>query len=327
LAAASEAAAGGHADRLCPVLAGPTAVGKTGLVTGLAARLPIEVISLDSRQIYRGLRIGTAQPTAVEQAACPHHLVDFLPPEESYSAQRFRADFERTWQEIVRRGHVPVLVGGAGFYLRALTHGFLPLPDDAEPRLPAVRDAVAALAPAELDAELARVDPASARRLHPNDRYRRRRALEVFRLTGRSLSSHAAAHTPRPALGLAFALVRLELPVAALDARIARRTAAMLDAGWVQETAGLLAHHAPDCPGLRSIGYAEIVRHLQGELPAGKLPGAIVQVTRQYAKRQRTWFRGLAARAAGSPQDPAVAAALHDLAAAARDRLADRGAD
>ncbi len=314
-------AAASERPPLCPVLAGPTAVGKTGLVIALAARAPIEVISLDSRQVYRGLRIGTAQPTAAEQAACPHHLVDFLPPEKTYSAQRFREDFSRVWPEIVARGRVPVLVGGAGFYLRAVTDGLLPLPADAEARLPAVRAEIAALAPAALDAELARVDPASAARLHPNDRYRRQRALEIFRLAGRALPAITAEQSPDPARGLEFAVVRLERPTAELEARIVARTEQMLATGWLEETTALCREHDPGCPGLRSLGYAELVQHLAGRLPASQLAPAIVRATRQYAKRQRTWFRGLEVAAAGSPDDPGVLATTAALVADARRRL------
>jgi len=315
-------AAAGERPPLCPVVVGPTAVGKTGLVTALAARSPIEVISLDSRQVYRGLRIGTAQPTAAEQAACPHHLVDFLPPEETYSAQRFREDFTRAWSQIVARGRVPVLAGGAGFYLRAVTEGLLALPADAEQRLPAVRQEVAALPPAELDAELARVDRATHDRLHPNDRYRRQRALEIFRLTGRSQSAITAGQAPDPAGGLEFAVVRLERPATELDPRIAARTAQMLASGWLEETTALCREHDPACPGLRSLGYAEVVQHLAGRLPGAELAPAIVRTTRQYAKRQRTWFRGLDAITAGSPDDPGVLAAAAALVADAQRRLA-----
>jgi tRNA dimethylallyltransferase len=299
------------------VIAGPTAAGKTALVVALASEYPIEVISLDSRQIYRGLRIGTAQPTSAEQARCVHHLIDFLDPEAVYTAQRFREDFCRVWLEIVGRGRLPILAGGAGMYLRAVTGGLLPLPDGSDRRLPAVRAAIAALDDAALAAELARVDPASHARLHPNDRYRRSRALEIHRLAGRPLSELTANQTPDPALGLEFPLFLLERPVAELDARIAARTDAMLATGWVEETRTLLRDHAPDCPGLRSIGYAEVVRFLTGELGGADLGPGIALATRRYAKRQRTWFRPLEREAAGSPDDPALRSALRDVVARA----------
>ena len=304
--------AGGSEQRgaLCPVIAGPTAAGKTGLVIALAAAYPIEVISLDSRQIYHGLRIGTAQPSPAEQSVCTHHLVDFLSPEATYTAQRFREDFSRLWLEIRARGHLPILAGGAGMYLRAVTGGLLPLPAGSDARLPRVRAEVGALDDAALAAELARVDPVSHARLHANDRYRRTRALEIYRLAGKPLSELTARQEPDPALGLEFPLFVLERPVEELDDRIAARTEAMLAAGWVEETRGLLQRHPPDCPGLRSIGYAEVVRFLGGELAGGELAPAIVQATRQYAKRQRTWFRPLEREAAGSPEDRSLRRAL-----------------
>jgi len=312
LAGASE-----RGPRSCPAIVGPTGVGKTALVTALAARFPIEIISLDSRQIYRGLRIGTAQPTGEEMRVCPHHLVDFLDPDDTYSAQRYRADFCRVWREIADRGRVPVVVGGAGLYLRAVSEGFVPLPPGSEERLPAVRDQVASLDDAELAAALEAADPVTSGRLHPRDRYRRRRALEICRLAGRALSELAAAQEPDPALGLIFPVVRLDRPAGELAARIAARAAAMLAAGWVEETRALLTRHAPDCPGLRSIGYAEIVRHLAGEVAAADLAPAIALATRQYAKRQRTWFRSLACEAAGSPDDGEVRAAAEQAVARA----------
>jgi tRNA dimethylallyltransferase len=303
----------GGPDRLCPAIVGPTAIGKTALILQLAREFPLEVISLDSRQIYRGLRIGTAQPSAAEQAACRHHLVDFLPPAETYSAQRFRRDFGVCWQGITARGRLPILVGGAGFYLKAVSEGLFDLPPGNEQRLAAIRAEVAALADQDLAAELARVDPPTAARLHPHDRYRRQRALEIFRLSGRPASELAAGQTPTAMLDLAFPVVRLERPVGELDARIRARTAAMLAGGWVAETEDLLQRHAADCPGLRSLGYAAIVRMLAGALPAADLAPSIALATRQYAKRQRTWFRRIDVVAAGAPADPAVLDAVRRL--------------
>ena len=295
---------------VCPALVGPTAVGKTGLVTALAARLPVEVISLDSRQIYRGLVIGTAQPTPAERAACPHHLIDFVDPDEAYSAQRFRADFVRVHGEIAARGGVPLLAGGAGMYLTAVREGFMDIPGHTPARLREVRAELAPLPDGEIRRRLAAVDPEAHRAIHPRDRKRSQRALEVHRLAGRTQTELQAAQRPDPALGLEFPVFVLERPVAELDARIAARTAAMLAAGWVAETAALRQRHRDDGPGLSSIGYREIVAHLEGRLPAGELAPAIVRATRQYAKRQRTWFRGVDAARRGRPHDPALADAL-----------------
>lgn len=292
--------------RTCPVIAGPTGVGKTGLITRLAAEHPIEVISLDSRQIYRGLRIGTAQPTDAELSVCPHHLIDFLSPDDTYDAMRFRGDFERVFVEICRRGGVPILVGGAGLYLTALVEGFLEIPGNDAEKLAAIRSELERLDDGEIRSRLAAVDPESIRRLHRNDRVRLQRALEIFRLAGRPLTELLDEQEARPSLGLAFPVHVLERPVAELDRRIEQRTRSMLDAGWIEETETLLAVHGPDSPGLGSIGYREIVAVLQGRQPRGELAAAIVRVTRQYAKRQRTWFRKVDAAARCAPGDPAL---------------------
>ena len=294
----------------CPVIVGPTAVGKTGLITSLAARLPGAVISLDSRQIYRGLRIGTAQPSAEELAACKHHLIDFVPPEDHYSAMRYRADFEKVIKEISRRGVQPVLVGGAGMYLTALREGFLNLPEGSEARLVEIRGELDVLDDAAIRGQLELVDPASAERIHTNDRYRSQRALEIFRLAGKPMSELMAAQRPQPSLGLNFPTIYLDRPVAELEERIARRTEVMLAGGWIEETEDLLARHPADCPGLVSIGYREIVRHLRGDITRAELAPQIVQVTRQYAKRQRTWFRHTETVTEGHPDDAGLVDAI-----------------
>ena len=294
------------ASGVCPVIAGPTAVGKTGLVTGLAARLPVEVISLDSRQIYRGLRIGTAQPTAAERAACPHHLVDFVDPEEAYSAQRFRRDFQRVHAEITARGGLPLLVGGAGMYLTAVAVGFMPVPGQSPARLAEVRQELDRLDDRDIRRRLAAVDPDAHGRIHASDRLRSQRALEIYLVCGRTQTELQRAQRPDPALGLEFPTFVLEREVGDLDARIAARTAAMLAAGWIEEAEDLLTRHRADGLGLASIGYREIVRHLRGTLPGSELAPAIVRTTRQYAKRQRTWFRRVDARWRGRPDDPAL---------------------
>ena len=294
---------GAFSGRQCPVLVGPTAVGKTALITRLAAEHNLEVISLDSRQIYRGLRIGTAQPTDEELAICPHHLVDFVSPDEKYDAMRFRRDFEAAFTEISGRGGVPILVGGAGMYLTALRAGFLEIPDGDPEQLAEVRSELDALDDREIRTRLAAVDPVSARRLHANDRYRLQRALEIFLLTGRCMTELTAAQQPDPALGLAFPTFVLERPVPELDRRIALRTERMLTTGWIEETEAALQKHPADCPGLQSLGYREITAMLAGNLARDELTAAIAQVTRQYAKRQRTWFRKVACLGRGNPED------------------------
>jgi tRNA dimethylallyltransferase len=294
---------------VCPVIVGPTAVGKTALITSLAREFPVEIISLDSRQIYRGLRIGTAQPTAAELAICPHHLVDFLPPEETYDAARYRRDFCRVHAEITARGGRPVVVGGAGLYLTAIREGFFDLGSDGRP-LEVVRAELDALDDDEIRRRLHAADPNTWRRIHANDRYRNQRALEICEVAGRPMSELAAAQHPQPALGLSFPVFVLERPVAELDARIAARTRAMLAGGWLEETRDLLTRHDADCGGLGSLGYREIVAHLRGRLAPAQLESSIIRVTRQYAKRQRTWFRKVEAVGRGRAEDAAIVAAV-----------------
>jgi tRNA dimethylallyltransferase len=288
-------------------------VGKTSLITSLADRFPIEVISLDSRQIYHELRIGTAQPTEDELAVCPHHLVDFVSPVEKYDAMRFRRDFERVFADIVTRGGVPILVGGAGMYLTALRDGFMKIPGSSPERLSEVRKNLEPLADEEVRARLLQVDPESHAAIHANDRYRNQRALEIFEISGLPMSVLKAEQAPDPALGLEFPTIVLERPVSELDERIARRTQTMLEDGWIDETKAALAKHPADCPGLLSIGYREIVRCLLGDLPREDLASAIILVTRQYAKRQRTWFRNAPFIISGSPDSPGIQDTLLSL--------------
>ncbi|MCK9996160.1 MAG: tRNA (adenosine(37)-N6)-dimethylallyltransferase MiaA [Candidatus Krumholzibacteria bacterium] len=301
---------GPFAGQKCPVIVGPTAVGKTGLVTSLADRFPIEVISLDSRQIYHGLRIGTAQPTAEELAVCPHHLIDFVSPAEKYDAIRFRKDFETVFAEIKGRGGVPILVGGAGMYLTAVREGFMEIPGNSEERLAGVRAALEPLTDSEVRARLENVDPESFARIHINDRYRSQRALEIFDISGRTMSELKSGQKPDPALGLEFPTFVLERSVAELDKRIAHRTELMLNAGWIEETQTALAKYPANCPGLMSIGYREIVQALQGDWARDKLISAIVLSTRQYAKRQRTWFRNMQCEMTGGPESDALRKAI-----------------
>lgn len=309
-----EGAPGGpFSDRRCPAIVGPTAVGKTGLVTALAERFPLEVISLDSRQIYHGLRIGTAQPTVEELACCPHHLVDFISPVEKYDAIRFRKDFEKVYQDIVGRGGVPILVGGAGMYLTALREGFMQIPGSSAERLAEVRANLDPLDDDEIRGRLNLVDPSSHAAIHANDRYRSQRALEVFEISGRPMSVLKSEQKPDPVLGLEFPTYVLERPVPELDTRIGDRTGLMLETGWIEETRAALEKYPADCPGLLSIGYREIVRFLQGELAQEELAQKIVLVTRQYAKRQRTWFRNAPHAGEGRPDSAGTLAAIESL--------------
>lgn len=273
---------------LCVV--GPTAVGKTALALALAQRYGTEVLSIDSRQVYRGLAIGSNQPTAHERAVARHHLIDFLPIEAQYSVAQFETDALAVLARLFARTHVVVAVGGTGFYLRALERGL-----DRVPEVPAeVRAALQTdfqtqgLTP--LLAELDAADPVLARTLDRQNPARVLRALAVWRATGRPLSSYQRG----VAVARPFRVVKLglDLPRPQLHQRINARTAQMLAAGWLGEVKALLAQgHDPACPGLKTIGYPELVAHLHGELPLETARLAIEAQTRQYAKRQLTWLR------------------------------------
>jgi tRNA dimethylallyltransferase len=278
------------------VLAGPTASGKTAVALALARRLPLEVISVDSALVYRGMDIGTAKPTAAERAAVPHHLIDILDPAEAYSAARFVEDATRLAREIRARGRLPLLVGGTMLYVKALRGGLDPMP----PADPALRAALDARAAAEgwpaLHAELRRVDPASAARLAPGDRQRVQRALEVFLVSGRPLSAWQAGAASAP--GGDWPLVALEPASRAwLHERIAARFDAMLAAGLIDEVRALRARgdlHR-ELPAMRCVGYRQAWAALEtGELAALRETG--IAATRQLAKRQLTWLRSMPER-------------------------------
>ena len=270
-----------------PVLVGPTGVGKTAVATALARLLPVEVVSADSRQVYRGLEIGTAAPAADERSAASYHGVGFVDPRERYSAGRFARDAAAWLEAIAARGRTPLVVGGTGFYLRALFAGLF-----AEPELGVERRArlgvwLRALPPGEPARWARRLDPG----FRGGGRQREERAVEVALLAGRPLSALQAARPAPPPPAQAWYAV-LTIDRAALHERLARRTRAMLEAGWVEEVRRVLAGGVPpDAPGLSAVGYREIVAYLEGRLPAADLEGAIVQATRRYARRQETWFR------------------------------------
>jgi tRNA dimethylallyltransferase len=275
-------------------LLGPTASGKSSLAMALAERLPIEIVSMDSAQVYRGLDIGTAKPSASERARVPHHLIDLLDPDRSYSTGRWRADAVAAVREILSRGKIPLVVGGTMLYYRALIGGLDALPQaDAQVRGEINAEAASRGWPA-LHAELERVDPKSARRIAPGDTQRIQRALEVWRLTGKPLSA-LQGHT-RGALPFAlkaFALVPAERD--ALHERIAQRFDAMLKAGLVEELETLRARYrlTPGMPSMRAVGYRQVWEYLEGEVGADAMREGAVAATRQLAKRQLTWLRAL----------------------------------
>ncbi len=277
------------------LLLGPTASGKSALALEIAQRFPVEIVSVDSAQVYRGMNLGTAKPAAAERAAVPHHLIDVLDPDRSYSAAQFRNDAARLLREIAGRGRVPLLVGGTMLYFKALREGLSNLPQaDA-----AVRAALEAEAReqgwAALHAELARIDPAAAARIKPGDAQRIQRALEVFRVSGKPLSALQGARvadTP-PFRFVALALIPSDRAV--LHRRIERRFEAMLAAGLVEELAALRRKYAldPSLPSMRCVGYRQAWEHLEGACDRATLRERGIYATRQLAKRQLTWLRAM----------------------------------
>jgi len=283
------------------VLTGPTASGKTAAALAIAQRWPVEIISVDSALVYRGMDIGTAKPSATELAAVPHHLIDIRDPLDAYSAAEFVRDATRLRDDITARGRVPLLVGGTMLYLKALFDGL----DDMPPAQPAVRAAIEAEAQAQgwpaLHAALAVVDPATATRLAPNDSQRISRALEVFRVSGQPISALQQGARkgawPLPA----GALLSLEPTDRAwLHERIARRFDAMLAAGFLDEVRALRARGDlhPDLPSMRCVGYRQAWDALEAGTPAAlqTLREQGIAATRQLAKRQITWLRSMPQR-------------------------------
>ncbi|MBB6560397.1 tRNA dimethylallyltransferase [Acidovorax soli] len=299
-------------------LAGPTASGKTAgalaLAAVLAPRMPVEIISVDSALVYRGMDIGTAKPSPDELAAVPHHLIDIRDPLQAYSAAEFVQDATRLIAEVRARGALPLLVGGTMLYFKALFDGI----DDMPAADPAVRERIEAQAAEQgwpaLHAELARVDPATAARLAPADSQRIQRALEVWHVSGRPLSSfHQAKDRAPSAAAASTALFSLEPDDRAwLHARIAQRFDAMLAAGFLDEVKALHARGDlhPDLPSMRCVGYRQAWESLYGHFPPDSLRERGIAATRQLAKRQITWLRSMPARQAIACDQPDATAAL-----------------
>jgi tRNA dimethylallyltransferase len=292
---------------------GPTASGKSALALALAQRMPAEIVSVDSAQVYRGMDIGTAKPDAEARRRVPHHLIDVIDPTEAYSAARFRADALAAVAAIRGRGRVPLLVGGTMLYFKALLEGLSALP----PADPAIRTALDARAAREgwpaLHAELARVDPPTAARLEPTDAQRIQRALEVYAATGTPLSRLQGAREGGAGLGPVVAIALLPPDRVRLHAAIAERFDAMLSGGLVDELRGLRARHAlaPELPSMRCVGYRQAWAYLDGAIDAPTLRATGIAATRQLAKRQFTWLRALPA----IPVDATAPALLADVLA------------
>jgi tRNA dimethylallyltransferase len=304
-------------------IAGPTASGKTAAAMAIARQYDIEIISVDSALVYRGMDIGTAKPTPDELAAVPHHLIDIRDPLQAYSAAEFVADANRLIDEISARGKLPLLVGGTMLYFKALFDGL----DDMPKADPAVRAALAGEAAAKgwpaLHAELARVDPPTAARLAPNDSQRISRALEVFRASGRPLSFfHQQGAIKKVAEGADIAraggLISLEpLDRGWLHERIAQRFDAMLAAGFIDEVKTLRARGDlnPDLPSMRCVGYRQAWEALDNVYPMSELRDKGIFATRQLAKRQITWLRSMPQRhVVACDGDNPVTNVLHTIA-------------
>lgn len=275
------------------LLMGPTGAGKTELAAALVARFPLEIVSVDAAMVFRGMDIGTAKPAAELLARAPHRLIDLIDPRESYSAARFLEDAHAAMNEIAAAGRKPLLVGGTMLYFRALQSGLARLPA-ADPELRRRVEARAAVEgwPA-LHAELARLDPAAAARIRPNDRQRIQRALEVIERTGRPMSDQQAEDLRGATRGGDLKLVLAPADRPALAARIERRFEEMLRQGLVEEVRRLHARgdlHA-ELPAMRLIGYRQLWQHLENGMPLAEAAQRAVIATRQLARRQLTWLR------------------------------------
>lgn len=272
---------------------GPTASGKTSLALSLAQHFDVEIISVDSALVYKGMDIGTSKPTADEMAIAPHHLIDILEPEQSYSAADFRQDALGLIEEIQGRGRIPLLVGGTMLYYRALEQGLSELPPSDETIRGDLEKMLEQHGSQYLHEELVRVDPVSAERIHPNDPQRITRALEVFRISGKPMSELWAAQTakafPHPAIRIGICPEQRSV----LHQRIEQRFDQMLEQGFVAEVERL--RQRPELnlslPSMRCVGYRQVWQYLDGEFDYDTMRNKGVTTTRQLAKRQITWMR------------------------------------
>lgn len=276
------------------VLTGPTGSGKSGIALQLARELPIEIVSVDSAQVYRGLDLGSAKPSAAERAAVPHHLLDIVEPNTGYSAGQFVRDAARAIADIESRGRIPLLVGGTMLYLRALIGGIAALPEASAD----IRSGIDAEAAREgwpvLHARLARIDAAAAARIHPNDAQRIQRALEVFAITGEPISVlQARTRSPLAREFVVAALIPADR--ARLHAALAQRFEAMMALGLLDEVRTLYSRgDLTDAhPAIRAVGYRQLWAHLAGSYPLDVAVARAIAATRQLAKRQMTWLRSM----------------------------------
>ncbi len=275
-------------------LMGPTASGKTGLAVELVQRLPLEIISVDSALVYRGMDIGTAKPDAATLAVAPHRLIDIRDPAEGYSAAEFRQDALREMELVCGQGNTPLLVGGTMLYFRALEQGLSELLPGADPELREQLEAQARrIGWAAMHERLARVDPAAAQRIHPNDPQRIQRALEIYELSGVSLTELCRRGRESRSAYRFLKIVLAPVEREVLYERIGRRFRDMLEQGFLEEVQRLRERGdlTSGLPAVRAVGYRQAWRYLDGELSAEEWVERAVIATRQYAKRQLTWLR------------------------------------
>ncbi len=285
-------------QQLPPVifLMGPTASGKTGAAVYLQSKLPAEIISVDSALVFKDMDTGTAKPDAATLEAAPHHLIDMIEPTSAYSAANFRSDALRLMADITSRGKIPLLVGGTMLYFKALEGGLSGLPE-ADSTIRAKLDTEAAqIGWPAMHSKLAALDPATAARLQPNDMQRIQRALEVIEITGESMTSLFAKQTCEilPYKLLKIALIPSDRKV--LHARIEARFEAMLQSGFVDEVKALIMKYpslTAESTAMRCVGYRQALEHLNGDYDAAELRDRGIFATRQLAKRQLTWLRGM----------------------------------
>lgn len=285
-----------HARPPAIFLMGPTASGKTAATIALYQRFPVEIISVDSALVYRGMDIGTAKPDAETLRQAPHHLIDLITPLEQYSAAQFAKDALALMHQATQQGRIPLLVGGTMLYFNALQHGLSALPQaDATVRAEIEAEAARLGWPA-LHAQLAVIDPAVAAKIQPNDMQRIERALEVYRISGQSMSALRAQSIKAE---LPFNILKVALMPsdrAVLHQRIAERFSLMLKQGLIEEVQGLLAQYpqlTPETPSMRCVGYRQTLDYLNGKIDLNTLGEHGVYATRQLAKRQLTWLRGM----------------------------------
>ncbi|MFU2113886.1 tRNA (adenosine(37)-N6)-dimethylallyltransferase MiaA [[Pasteurella] aerogenes] len=274
-------------------LMGPTASGKTDLAIRLRQTLPVEIISVDSALIYRGMDIGTAKPNVQELALAPHRLIDIKDPSKSYSAAEFRRDALREMQEISAQGKIPLLVGGTMLYFKALLEGLSPLPSADEKVRSEIEAKAAQFGWAALHQELAKIDPVSAQRINPNDSQRINRALEVFYLSGQTLTALSAQKSEALPYHIdQFAIAPQDRSL--LHQRIEWRFHKMIEQGFQQEVEKLYSRGDlhPDLPSIRCVGYRQMWEYLRGDYNHEEMVFRGICATRQLAKRQITWLRG-----------------------------------